>query len=255
MCELLGLSFRHPVRCAPAFDGFRNRSEENPHGWGIARFEGRACQVFKEPVKALDSKLAAFLHEYESFVGTLFIGHVRKASRGELSLQNTHPFVRVLGDREIAFAHNGTVEPVLAKSDLAFLPVGDTDSEHLFCAVLTRLSGQQIAFSEFARIEAILAEFNHFGTMNVLFSEGDRLYCYRDKGGHNGLCITERIPPASKDVFADEDWKVGLVRGKRERQRGYVIATRPFTDETWKDLPCGKLLVLEAGNIRYGGIS
>ena len=152
MCELLGLNFNQPVRCSLSFRGFRHRGEHNPHGWGIARFDGRACQVFKEPIKAPNSRLATFLRDYEPFVSKIFIGHVRLASQGNPKLQNTHPFVRIFRSREIALAHNGTLsEPVMPKDKLKFHPVGETDSEYLLCALLTVLSEQEIRVTDFQK--------------------------------------------------------------------------------------------------------
>lgn len=91
MCELLGLNFNQPVRCSLSFRGFRNRGETNPHGWGIARFDGRACQIFKEPVSAPTSRLATFLRDYDPFVSSIFIGHVRYASRGGIRFKTRTP--------------------------------------------------------------------------------------------------------------------------------------------------------------------
>ncbi|NMC21414.1 MAG: class II glutamine amidotransferase, partial [Thermogutta sp.] len=147
MCELLGLNFNQPVRCSLSFRGFRHRSEYNPHGWGIARFDGRACQIFKEPIRTLNSKLATFLRDYESFAGKIFIAHVRCASRGDLALRNTHPFSRTFRSRDVALAHNGTVASALARSELKFHPVGETDSEYLLCELLTILSNKAIRFT------------------------------------------------------------------------------------------------------------
>lgn len=252
MCELLGLNFNHPVRCSLSFRGFLHRGEHNPDGWGIARFDGRACQVFKEPIKAPNSKLATFLRDYESFESNIFIGHVRKASRGKHTLQNTHPFSRTFRSREIALAHNGTLDPVIAKSALKFHPVGETDSEYLLCALLTILSKEGIRFTEFQRIEDVLREFNRFGDMNLLFSESEHLYCYRDRNGYNGLCMTERTAPFDRVSLRDEDWEVDLAEEKRQDQRGFVIATRPLTDEKWDDLQPGSLRVFKNGQCVYG---
>ncbi|MDR5684149.1 MAG: class II glutamine amidotransferase [Armatimonadota bacterium] len=252
MCELLGLNFNQPVRPTLSFRGFRHRGKDNPHGWGIARFDGRACQVFKEPIKALNSKLATFLRDYEYFVSKIFIGHVRRASKGNHTLQNTHPFVRTFRSREVALAHNGTLDPVIPKSALKFHPVGETDSEYLFCAFLTRLSDEGIRFTDFQRIEALLREFNRFGTMNLLFSEGDHLYSYCDQCGYNSLCMTERTAPFDRVSLRDEDWEVDLAEEKRPDQRGFVIATRPLTDEKWNDLPRGSLRVFKDGQCVYG---
>lgn len=225
--------------------------------WGIARFDGKACQVFKEPIKASNSKLATFLRDYEAFVSKIFIGHVRYASVGTHTLQNTHPFVRPFRSREVAFAHNGTLEQVTLKavmpsSELKFHPVGETDSEYFLCTLLTRLSKEGISFTDFEKIEAILGEFNRFGTMNILFSEGQHLFCYPDKGGYNGLCMTERKAPFDTVSLKDEDWEVDLAEEKRFDQRGVVIATRPLTDEKWNNLTPGRLFVFKDGQCIYG---
>ncbi|MCL4543219.1 MAG: class II glutamine amidotransferase [Chloroflexi bacterium] len=273
MCELLGLNFNLPVRCSLSFRGFCHRGEHNPHGWGIARFDGRACQVFKEPTKAPNSKLATFLRDYESFVSKIFIGHVRYASRGDHTLQNTHPFSRTFRSREVTLAHNGTLdedsltallvsagrEVTLAHNGtldsvaaLKFHPVGKTDSEYLLCALLTILSEQEIRFTDFQRIEAVLRRFNRSGDMNLLFSEGDHLYSYRDQGGYKGLCLTKRTSPFDRASLKDEDWEIDLAEEKRPDQRGFVIATRPLTDEKWNDLPPGSLRVFKDGQCVYG---
>ncbi len=250
MCELLGLNFNQPVRCSLSFRGFRHRGQHNPDGWGIARFDGRVCQVFKEPIKAPNSKLATFLRDYESFVSKIFIGHVRYASRGNRTLQNTHPFSRTFRSRDVALAHNGTLD--IPKSALKFHPVGETDSEYLLCALLTRFSKERIRFTDFQRIEALLHEFNKFGTMNLLFSEGDHLYSYRDQGSYKSLYITERTAPFDRISLRDEDWEVNLSEEKRPDQRGFVIATHPLTDEKWNELPPGSLRVFKDGQCVYG---
>ena len=252
MCELLGLAFNQSVSCSLSFRGFRHRGERNPHGWGIARFEGKACQVFKEPVRATDSKLTTFLRDYDAFESHIFIGHVRYASRGDHSLQNTHPFVRTFRYREVALAHNGTLDLHRYSSQLKFHPVGETDSELLFCALLTGLSRRNIKFNHFQDIKALLREFNAHGEMNLLFSDGRHLYCYRDRNGYNGLCLVERKSPFEAVSLRDEDWEVNLSLEKNPHQRGFVIATRPLTSENWTDLPPGSLFVFKDGRIVYG---
>jgi len=254
MCELLGLNFKNPVSPSFSFRGFRHRSEGNPHGWGIARYEGKACQVLKEAAAAQESKLAEFVRDYELFQSQIFIGHVRDATRGENALINTHPFKRVFRSREVVLAHNGTMNSLpLDKEDLVFLPVGETDSENIFCALLTTMTADKIQFTDYQKIEKVLQEFNKLGKMNLLFSEGDRLYVYRDKDGHNGLCLTERISPFGVKSLKDEDWEIDLAEEKSPGQRGFVIASHPLTkNETWTDLNQGMLMVFREGDIQYG---
>jgi len=257
MCELLGLNFKNPVSPSFSFRGFRHRSEGNPHGWGIARYEGSACQILKEAVDAQQSKLAEFVRDYELFQSRIFIGHVRDASRGNHTLQNTHPFKRVFGSNEVVLAHNGTMDSMpYQKDQLSFLPVGETDSEEIFCSLLTKMESDQTPFTDFHQIENTLQEFNKGGKMNLLFSEGEHLYVYRDKDGHNGLCLTERISPFGVKSLKDEDWEIDLAAEKGPGQRGFVIASHPLTkNETWKDLITGSLVVFKDGDLIFGNSS
>jgi predicted glutamine amidotransferase len=256
MCELLGLNFKYPVSASFSFRGFRHRSQNNAHGWGIARYDGAACQVFKEARKAEDSRLAEFIRDYEAFQSRIFIGHVRDATQGELNLANTHPFVRVFRGREIALAHNGTLKKVpLQDEDLSYCKVGQTDSEGILCALLTILERDQVPLDDYPRMEGILGDFNQGGTMNLLFSDGETLYCFKDKKGHNGLQLVERAAPFQPVSLKDEDWQVDFKEEKEPDQHGYVIASHPLTlDEPWVDLPRGRLFVFERGKLVYGNL-
>jgi predicted glutamine amidotransferase len=254
MCELLGLNFKHPVSASFSFRGFRHRSEKNQHGWGIARYEGRACQVFKEALKAEDSQLADFIRDYAPFQSRIFIGHVRDASKGAHTLENTHPFTRVVRGREVALAHNGTLKDLpLPLEELTYSVIGETDSEVILCSLLTILERKGTGLEDFSTLERVLAGFNQLGTMNLLFSDGDRLYCYKDRGGHNGLSLVERSAPFKPASLKDEDWRVDFREEKQPDQRGFVIASHPLTvDEEWIDLPQGSLLIFQEGEIVYG---
>ena len=257
MCELLGLNFKYSVSASFSFRGFRHRSEKNAHGWGIARYDGAACQVFKEALKAEDSRLAEFIRDYESFQSRIFIGHVRDASLGAHTLANTHPFIRVFRNKEIVLAHNGTLKTApLQEPELIYSKVGETDSEGILCALLTDMERENVSLDDFPRIEGILTRYNQGGTMNLLFSDGERLFCYKDKKGHNGLQLVERTAPFHPVSLKDEDWQVDFAEEKQPDQHGYVVASHPLTkDETWIDLQKGRLFVLREGQMIYGEIS
>src|ERR1700759_2899175 len=102
MCELLGMDCNVPTDIVFSFSGLALRGGvRGPHaaGWGLGLYDGPAA----------GSKLAAYVRSHP--IKTLLaIAHVRKRTRGPVSLANTHPFVRELWGRHFTFAHNGTVK-------------------------------------------------------------------------------------------------------------------------------------------------
>ena len=53
--------------------------------------------------------MATFLQGYP-LKSRNIIAHVRKATIGEVSLENAHPFIRELWGRQWVFAHNGDLK-------------------------------------------------------------------------------------------------------------------------------------------------
>ena len=256
MCELLGLAFNQPVRASLSFRGFRHRGAENPHGWGLAIYpEGEAgrARIYKEAESAEYSALADELRDSQRLESSIFIGHVRFGNVGGQSFDNTHPFSREIRGRDFVLAHNGTLRWPDAGHGLdgSFTPVGTTDSEHALCALLTWMIDEEIPFTGFRAIEERLRFANNLGTMNLLFSDGTHLFAYHDHRGYNGLCYTHRRAPFPSVRLEDEDWAVRLADQKHPDQRGYVIATRPLTDEPWTDFEPGSLMVFKDGELVY----
>jgi predicted glutamine amidotransferase len=52
------------------------------------------------------------------------IAHIRKATQGEVALENTHPFVRELWGRYWVFAHNGDLKDYAPRLHGALPPRG-----------------------------------------------------------------------------------------------------------------------------------
>ena len=106
--------------------------------WGIAFFEGRSVRVFLDPQASIASPVAELVHSYP--IRSLnVIAHIRKATQGEMRLENTHPFQRELWGRYWIFAHNGTLGNFSAAVDTPYRPVGATDSEMAFCYLMQTL--------------------------------------------------------------------------------------------------------------------
>ena len=144
MCELLALSSSRPARLTFSLRTLASHGAidgTSPDGWGVAFYQGEDVALFREAAPAGDSALVRYL-ETGGPITRLAISHIRRATQGAVTLANTQPFVRELGGRTHVFAHNGNLPGIWDSAAMAmgrYRPVGQTDSEHAFCALMERL--------------------------------------------------------------------------------------------------------------------
>jgi glutamine amidotransferase len=192
VCELLALSSSQPVRLTLSLQTLAARGglEGRAHdGWGVAFYQGPDAALFREPAPAADSALVQFLESHGSTTG-LAISHIRHATRGEVSLSNTQPFIRELGGHTHVFAHNGDlpdIENLGAPVPGRHRPVGQTDSERAFCALLTcvdalwRDAAPPPLEHRLSVIATFAAELRCLGPANFLYADGDALFAHGDR--------------------------------------------------------------------------
>jgi glutamine amidotransferase len=267
MCELLAMSSSRPARLTFSLEtlaahgaaGGRNRD-----GWGAAFYEDKDVALFREPRAAGDSALVRFL-ETEGPSTTLAISHIRRATRGAVSLSNTQPFARQLAGRMHVFAHNGDLPGIEHSETLAFdryRPVGTTDSEHAFCALLERMHGLWSSPSNvpevdrrLAAIAKFAADLRRLGPANFLYADGDTLFAH----GHRRLntstgdvrppglfVLSRQCAHPSEAVHADG---VSVAPGFQELS---LIASVPLTGEDWRPLSEGEIVAISAGRVAGG---
>lgn len=227
-------------------------------GWGVAFYEGRDAALFREPAAASDSPLVRFLQSNGPST-TLAISHIRHATRGAVDLSNTQPFVRELAGRAHVFAHNGNLLGIERTGSLAFdryRPVGTTDSEHAFCALLERMHGLWRVASpppldqRLSVISEFAADLRKLGPANFLYADGDVLFAH----GHRRVQpTTGRIEPPGLWVWschcADPEQPVhaGGVTVAPGFQEMVLVASVPLTAENWRPLGEGELVVVAGG--------
>jgi predicted glutamine amidotransferase len=179
MCRVFGcvaaepISVRHDL--LEADNPLIRQSEDHDSGWGLAVYkrgdgENPRCVRFSE---------AAF--EHDAFVeatelrGRIFNVHVRRATMGGLTPENTHPFC--LGP--YSFCHNGTIVryPKLLEPDVA-QPKGQTDSEAFFNFLMRDFDDAHPRRCLRAAVRKMI-ERSPFSGINFLFSDGYKLYAYK----------------------------------------------------------------------------
>ena len=178
------------------------------------------------------------------------MAHIRYATQGGVSLENVHPFQREMWGIQWTFAHNGDVPmftrsgnpntpleegslqqcgsnltqamPMLGRcSELIYHPVGDTDSEAVFCAMLNALRAEfttlptlPVLYEAIQRLCSEIVRGKELETIfNFLLGCGQfTMFAFSWPGSRvgstvwNGLHYLVRYPPFSKAVLKDVDY-------------------------------------------------
>jgi glutamine amidotransferase len=254
MCELFAMRF--------SLEEFsRHGGLAGPHkdGWGLAWYEGADVRLVKEASAASDSACLEFIQQHP-FRSALVIGHIRKATQGRLTLANSQPFTRELGGRMHVFAHNGDLDSTRLRDTYALgahRPVGETDSEYAFCALLARLAPLWGALPPLEARLACISEFaaalRALGPANFLYADGDALFAHGHKRTHAdgirppGLHALCRTCAGETGAFAAEGLQIGSARGTQEVA---LAASVPLTaGEPWRPLGDGEIVTLRGGRI------
>jgi predicted glutamine amidotransferase len=143
MCRLFGLTsgtarVRATFWLLDAPDSLEAQSHRNVDGSGIGFFDQAGEPVVdKQPEPAFSDP--EFIHEAREVLSSTFVAHVRWATAGGRTLQNTHPFTM---DGRI-MAHNGGFGELPRLDEqlgsYAGLVLGDTDSERYFALITQQI--------------------------------------------------------------------------------------------------------------------
>lgn len=265
MCRLYGFLATQPTKLECSLVSAQNalqtqsdrdsRGIRNADGWGIAHWVGDDREVIRSTMPAFADEL--FAEIASEIWSEAAIAHVRAATVGGVSDENTHPFT--FGTW--AFAHNGTIpafDHVSTRLDIGPFgpPDGQTDSELAFLWLLNRMKDYGLEPEEPADdlepIVALLADgvlelvdmavrsgASEQPKLNFLISDGRHLAASR---WGNSLYWTFRrgirdcaVCGASHCPAADDDY------------RSVVVASEPITNENWIAIPEGSVFGVEPG--------
>jgi predicted glutamine amidotransferase len=265
MCELFAMSSRLPTEVRFSLETFSSRgglAGRNKDGWGLAYYVDRDVRLVKEPEPAAGSACVRFMQEHP-FASSVVVSHIRKATRGAPAMRNCQPFQRELGGRMHVFAHNGDLDPARLRARLPLgghHPVGDTDSEYAFCALLDQLAplwrdGSVPGLERRRRnVEGFAAALRELGPANFVYTDGEAVFLHGHRRLHGdglpphspGLHLLSRHCASSPSAWHGE----GVSVAAREQQDVLLAASVPLTDETgWRALAEGELVVALSGKV------
>lgn len=297
MCQLLGMNCAAPTDFCFSLKGFVKRGGDtdiHSHGWGMCVYEGKkgAIRCFHDTLPACISPIAELVQKYPMRSYNM-LAHIRYATQGEVSLENVHPFSRVWKGVQMTFCHNGDCPhfgtsgttqqqlhsnggddegtavnlPLLGQttpSDVIYHPVGDTDSEAVFCAILNALHVEfpnglptLPVLHEFLSVlcNEIIAQHPESTIFNFLLGCGQHtLFAYSWPGKRptsnvwNGLYYIVREPPFSTAKLLDTDYEIDFRRVTTPNDRVAVITTKPLTEEAgWTEFRRNELIMFNRG--------
>ena len=259
MCQLMGMSANVPTDARFSFTGLverAGRTDIHKDGWGITFYQGKGVQEFRDLKAGSDCDVANFL-KLQCIKSDIVISHIRQANVGALTLENTHPFRRELWGENWTFAHNGQLKDIHLILPLGrFIPVGTTDSEHIFCWLLDQIEKAFTSRPEDPKklydfIYAKRQQLHEIDVCNFLLTDGHALIAHCSNNLH---WITRRAPfgPA---LLKDLEMSVDFSQETTPNDVVTVLATQPLTtNETWEKMQPGQMVVFAAGELikQYG---
>ena len=249
MCQLLGMNCNVPTDIVFSFSGFACRASEHADGFGIAFFEGRGVRCFVDAQAANVSPVADLIKTYP-IRSTDVIAHIRKATVGQVALENCHPFTRELWGRYWVFAHNGDLKDYHPRLHSHFRPVGDTDSERAFCWLMQELAKSHASLpspDELTRtLRELVPQIAQHGTFNFLLSNGEALWAHAT----TKLQYLVRQHPFAQARLQDADVTLDFAQLAHTGDRVALIATEPLTaNEAWTPFTQGEIKLFVDGQV------
>lgn len=253
MCQLLGMNCATPTDITFSFRGFSQRAgvtSDHSDGFGIAFFENKACRLFVDNQSAIESPIAELIRNYP-IKSRNVIAHIRKATQGKITLENSHPFIRELWGRQWIFAHNGDLFDFSPHLTGRYLPVGNTDSELAFCYLLDQFV-ERFGYVEpklddiFDLLLEISPQIAEHGTFNFCLSNGQALLTYATTNLH----WLVRQYPFQHARLIDLDVEVDFSQVTTVEDRVAVITTDPLTEnEQWTAYQPGEMILFQDGKL------
>lgn len=250
MCQLLGMNCNTPTDIVFSFEGFRRRAgitDCHSDGFGIAFFEGKGVRVFRDDKPCSSSPIADCVKQYH-IKSLNVIAHIRKATQGDVTLENTHPFMREIWGENWVFAHNGNLKTLPDLSDCRAQPIGSTDSEAAFCYMTEFLKRRYLRKPSeaeiFSAVQEVTQELSQLGTFNFILSNGQFMIAHCSTFLH----YLTRQAPFGKAFRVDDDGFIDFNDYAKPGDKVTIISTQPLTkNENWTKMEHGGLVMFKEG--------
>lgn len=257
MCRLIAIRSRQPAQfvddlvagshsllCQSRCDLLQRQHAD---GWGIAAFHGKTIEWARGCDAAFDCR--KFKAAAEQVYSANLFAHVRKASKGQPNLANTHPFIW----NGWMFMHNGTLTAFdkLQAELLREMPSryralvhGQTDSECIFYWLISRLTKAKIVSGQACKsVSRLRHEF-----AQAILELNDRNQAAKspkqETAKLNLMLTNERVLVGSR--YDNSLWYQTRRNPQSRQIESWLIASEPTTANDWLEIPNKTVFSLDA---------
>lgn len=239
MCRLFAASGTSRFRLNEELSEFFSHSDVHKDGWGIAFLDSETPELIKEKLCANHSdKLRQLLSNDLRCANVM--AHIRRASCGVVSEENSHPFVmKDRSDRTWTFMHNGTIFEGAVLERYVSGQRGATDSERCLCRLIDRLDAKIAELGRppeererFDVVNETAVELSPNNVFNFIAFDGELFYVHANSNNHE-----TGLPIALYTRLTSE--------GTR------LWSTCACDEEEWTPLPIATTLAYRAGTLVF----
>jgi transglutaminase-like putative cysteine protease/predicted glutamine amidotransferase len=265
MSTLLAMSF--DSEASPSLSLRRKsgrRKIAEAYGWGFGWFPGDevTAVVMKNADSTENDAVSGALRDWEQFHSSTFVCHLRGTEKQAVQ-RDAQPFLKSYAGRHWVFAHNGDLRAGFDQAlplgvHPVFEPIGRSDSEHVFCWLLTSLRAEGARTLEaygWNNLDRLLQQINDLGIANMILTDGRHVVVHNDRNGVNSLHWIRRIPPHVEEGLRFEDLDVDLTGTGESNRTMVVVATKPESDEPWELMLPDQTLVLRRGTLTWTSVA
>lgn len=259
MCRLYAMRANEPTRveCSlvHAQNALMQQSAKDAeglvhgHGWGVADYRDGLPLIEKQIWAAYHGE--HFQKSAARVYAKTAVAHVRRATVGGTSMENTHPFHH----GRWLFAHNGTIPNFLAVRDRMIDHIdpvlgtnikGDTDSEHIFHYLLSlHIHHTDMALRDIVRrgLRQIMAWSQEISPdvplgLNIVMTDGETLI-----GTRYGRTLWHLV--RDEITICPECGQTHVHHQQGRDYRVIEIASEPITHENWRPFADGVIYTID----------
>ena len=234
------------------------------NGWGLGWYpeDRQSVMIAKDPAARETKVLIDALTDWSNFRSTVFFCKVRGSGLGYTQTE-TQPFSRSFAGRDWMFMHNGNldkaeIEKLHGKKRRLLEPLGSTDSELVFCNLLTLIQeghARRISDIDPNLLHSWFLRFDNYGSADMFLSDGHCIVAFQGSHSPKRLRYSRMAPPENLTVLESDAVRVALTDPRDTYRTCFMLCSFPFSSGEWTLLEPGQMIVVRRGNVVWNSQS